>query len=224
MDRFDELAQEFRSVVAGRARWLDTIVPPLLFLIMNAWLGFRTAAWAALAAGGVITLLRLARRESPLYALGGIGGAALAAGLAWLSGTEAGYFLPGIVTGVLTVAALLVSIAARRPLVAWTSHLARRWPRGWYWHPRVRPAYTQVTWIWFVYFGLRTALQLYLFGAQATGALAAVQIALGWPATVVLLAVSYLYGTWRLRALGGPSVSEFEAGTPPPWQGQQRGF
>lgn len=224
MDKIEELAQEFRSVVAGRARWIDAVLPPLVFLIFNAWLGFAYAVPASLVAGGAITLLRLLRRESPLYALGGIGGAALATALAWLSGTDAGYFLPGIVTGVLTVALLVVSIAARRPLVAWTSHLARRWPLDWYWHPRVRPAYTEVTWIWLVYFGLRTALQIYLFGEQATGALAAVQLALGWPATVVLLIVSYLYGTWRLRTLGGPSVSEFEAGARPPWKGQQRGF
>jgi len=224
VDKIDELVNEFRSVVVGRARLLDAILPPVAFLLVNAWLGFDYAVGAALAGGAAITIQRLLRRESPLYALGGVGGAALAAGLAWLSGTDAGYFLPGIITGVLTVVLLLVSIVTRRPLVAWTSHLARRWPRAWYWHPQVRPAYTEVTWIWLVYFGLRTALQLYLFGARATGALATVQLALGWPATVVLLVVSYLYGTWRLRALGGPSVAEFEAGAQPPWQGQRRGF
>ena len=44
------------------------------------------------------------------------------------------------------------------------------------------------------------------------------------PATMILLIVSYLYGTWRLRNLGGPSVEEFKSGTEPPWEGQQRGF
>jgi hypothetical protein len=29
---------------------------------------------------------------------------------------------------------------------------------------------------------------------------------MGWPATIVLLVVSYLYGTWRLRNLSGPST------------------
>jgi hypothetical protein len=46
----------------------------------------------------------------------------------------------------------------------------------------------------------------------------------GWPGTVVLLILTYLYGTWRLARLGGPSVAEFHAGTPPPWTGQRRGF
>jgi hypothetical protein len=38
------------------------------------------------------------------------------------------------------------------------------------------------------------------------------------------LIASYLYGTWRLRNLGGPSVEEFKSGAEPPWEGQQRGF
>jgi hypothetical protein len=49
-------------------------------------------------------------------------------------------------------------------------------------------------------------------------------ILLGWPATILLLVVSYLYGTWRLQNLSGPSVEEFEQGAKPPWDGQRRGF
>ncbi|MBN1859682.1 hypothetical protein JW848_10850 [Candidatus Bipolaricaulota bacterium] len=47
---------------------------------------------------------------------------------------------------------------------------------------------------------------------------------LGWPAIILLLAATYLYGLWRLRTLGGPSVEEFKAGAPEPWSGQQKGF
>jgi len=46
----------------------------------------------------------------------------------------------------------------------------------------------------------------------------------GWPATILLLVISYIYGQNRLEALRGPSVEEFKKGTPPPWNGQQRGF
>jgi hypothetical protein len=46
----------------------------------------------------------------------------------------------------------------------------------------------------------------------------------GWLATVILLVISYLYGTWRLAQVRGPSVEEFWYGTPAPWQGQRRGF
>jgi hypothetical protein len=116
------------------------------------------------------------------------------------------------------------SVVARRPLVALTSYVTRRWPLQWYWHPRVRPAYAEVTLAWGVFFALRLLLQWSLFRDAAPGLLGVVQILTGWPATIVLLVLSYLYGTWRLRKLEGPSVEEFQADAPPPWTGQQRGF
>jgi hypothetical protein len=115
-------------------------------------------------------------------------------------------------------------VAFNRPLVAWTSFLARRWPLGWYWHPRVLPAYNEVTIAWAVAFALRLALQFLLFQQDAITALGAVQVILGWPFTIALLIGTYLYGLWRLGRLKGPSVEEFKAGVEPPWQGQKRGF
>jgi hypothetical protein len=171
-----------------------------------------------------ITVVRLLRRQSARYALGGLGAVVLAILVSRLLGRAEGYFLPGIVTGGLTVAVALISIVAGRPLVAWTSYVYRRWPLEWYWHPRVRPAYSEVTGLWAVFFAARLLLQLSLFQEEAAGLLAAANLLTGWPATIVLLVISYLYGTWRLRRLGGPSVEEFKAGAEPPWTGQQRGF
>lgn len=219
-----ELIDEFRQVVLGRANLLDSILPPLLFVILNALLGFDYAMWGSLALVGILALVRVGRGQSPLYALGGVAGVGLAIGLTWLLGREQGYFLPGIISNGLLALLCLLSIVVRRPLVAWTSYLARRWPRGWYWHPRVRPAYSEVTALWLLFFAGRLALQIVLYRREAVGLLAILNVVSGWPATIVLLAVSYLYGTWRLRNLGGPSVQESEAGAEPPWQGQQRGF
>jgi len=219
-----ELLDEFRTVFAGRSNILDSILPPLLFLIINAFLDFSIAMWSSLALAGIITAVRLWRRQPLIYALGGVGGVALAVVIALLLGRNEGFFLPGIVTGALTVLLCLVSVVAGRPIVAWTSHIARRWPLDWYWHPRVRPAYSEVTWLWVLFFGLRLLLQLNLFRDAAAGLLAVVDLLTGWPATIVLLVISYLYGTWRLRTLAGPSVEEFQAGQEPPWEGQRRGF
>ena len=88
----------------------------------------------------------------------------------------------------------------------------------------MRPAYTEVTWFWAIFFLLRVGLQLNLFQAAQAEQLAGVNLLLGWPATLLLLIFSYLYGTWRLCQLGGPSVAEFQENGPPPWQSQRRGF
>lgn len=224
MDKFRELVEEFRTVFTGRSNLIDSILPPIAFVIVNAALGLSHAVWSSLAVALFITAFRLLRRQPLRYAFGGLGGVALAGLIAWQLGRAEGYFLPGFVTGILTVVACVVSVLLGRPLVAWTSFVARRWPLDWYWHPRVRPAYNEVTCFWAVFFVFRLLFQLSLFQRASAGLLAAVNLLTGWPATVILLVVSYLYGTWRLRNLRGPGIQEFKAGAAPPWEGQRQGF
>lgn len=218
-----ELLEEFRAVT-GKVGLLDTILPPILFLLLNGLAGFTAAMFGALGLSFVIAIVRVRRGQSLLYALAGMGSVGLAIALAYLLGSSEGYFLPGIVNGGLTVALALVSLLIRKPMVAWTSYLARRWPLDWYWHERVRPAYAEVTVAWLLYFAVKLFWQVSLFQGQDVNRLAFVNALTGWPATIALLIASYLYGTWRLARLGGPSVEEFRDGAPAPWQGQKRGF
>jgi hypothetical protein len=224
MDKAREIFEELRMVLAGRSSVLDSLLPPLFFVLLNTIWGVQVAIWASLGLAVAIAIYRLFKRQSLLYALGGAGSVALAAAVARLLGRAEGFFLPTIISGVFTVLLCLVSVLVGRPIVAFTSFVARRWPLDWYWHAKVRPAYSEVTWTWVVFFGLRLLLQFNLFQEEKAGLLGIVQFLTGWPATIILLIVSYLYGTWRLGNLGGPSVEEFKSGTEPPWEGQQRGF
>ncbi len=221
--KWRELLDEFRLVL-GTGSLLDAILPPVIFLLINSLFGLQIAMWASLGPALLIAALRLWRGQSLLYALAGIGSVGLAILIVWLLGRAEGYFLPNLVSGGMTFALALISLLIRRPLVAWTSFIARRWPLEWYWHPRVRPAYSEVTLVWTIFFAARLFWQVTLFQAQAASQLAFVNVLLGWPALIVLLVLSYLYGTWRLGNLKGPSVEEFREQVPPPWQGQKRGF
>jgi hypothetical protein len=218
-----ELLDEFRLVL-GRGNVLDAVLPPLIFLLINSIFGFQAAMWASLGPAVLTAALRLWRGQSLLYAMAGIGSVGLAILIVWLLGRSEGYFLPNLVSGGVTFSLALISLLIRRPLVAWTSFIARRWPLEWYWHSRVRPAYSEVTLAWTVFFAARLLWQISLFQAQAASQLAFVNFMLGWPALLILLVLSYLYGTWRLGNLNGPSVEEFRNQVPPPWQGQKRGF
>ena len=222
-DKARELLEEFRAV-AGKVGLLDTILPPVLFLLLNGLAGFNAAMIGALGLSFVIAVLRLRRGQSLLYALAGLGSVGFAIALAFLLGRSEGFFLPGIVNGGVTVALALVSLLIRKPMVAWTSYLARRWPLDWYWHEKVRPAYTEVTVAWLLYFSAKLFWQVSLFQGNAVDELTLVNTLTGWPATIALLIFSYLYGTWRLAQLRGPSVEEFRNGAPAPWSGQRRGF
>ncbi|MBN1146623.1 MAG: DUF3159 domain-containing protein [Anaerolineales bacterium] len=224
LDKTREILEELRLVLTGRSLLVDALLPPLVFLIVNGLFGFEYAVWSALALAVLIAALRMLRGQSLSYALGGVGGVLLAMLVSRLLGRAEAFFLPGIFSGGLTVVLCLLSVIAGRPLVAWTSYITRRWQLAWYWHPQVRPAYSEVTLAWAAFFGLRLLVQLNLFQGQQASLLALVNLLTGWPALIVLLVASYLYGTWRLRQLKGPSVEEFERGAQPPWEGQRRGF
>ncbi len=108
-----ELLDEFRAVM-GKVGLLDTIMPPVLFLLLNGLASFNAAMIGALGLSCVIALLRFRRGQSLLYVLAGLGSVALAIALALLLGRSEGFFLPGIVNGGLTVALALVSLLIRK--------------------------------------------------------------------------------------------------------------
>ncbi len=222
--KWRELLDELRTVFAGRNSFLDAILPPIIFLLVNGLVSFQAAMWSALLLSVIIAAARVIRKQSLLYALAGVGSVGIAIGIAWFLGKSEGFFLPGLISGSMTLLLTVVSLVIRRPMVAWTSFIARRWPLDWYWHEKVRPAYSEVTFAWAVFFAARLFLQFSLFQNENVNSLAITNFITGWPATILLLVFSYLYGTWRLAKLSGPSVDEFRSNAPAPWQSQRRGF
>ena len=219
-----EILDELRGLLSGRAGIADGVLPPLLFVVVNAVWGVVPAAIGGLVSALAITTIRLAWGRPTRFAISGLAGVAIAAGLALRSQNAEDFFLPGIVSGMVTTMALLGSLVVRRPLVAFTSWLTRGWPIEWYWHDRVRPAYTRATLLWAGFFGTRTLVQWRLFVDGEVEWLAAVRIGLGWPALLALLVVTYVLGRKWLVSLEGPSVDEFRNDDPPPWSGQEAGF
>lgn len=222
--RLYDLWNEFRNIVIGRSNLLDAILPVITFLILKTWITIAFAMWGSLVLAAIITLYRILRKQAAFYTLFGLFISFTATLSAILSGYASLVFLPDLLTGSITIVLSVTSLAIKRPVVALTSHLTRNWPLNWYWHPQVRPAYRDVTWIWVVYFTLRLAFQVFLLRTANIDTLSIANFLMGWPAMIALLIVSYLYGVWRLNRLQGPSIEEFTAGVLPPWKSQQKGF
>lgn len=219
-----EIRGEARELVFGRVPVADGVLPPLVFVGFNAIWGVIPAAIAGTGSALLIVVWRLSRGRPLRFALAGLVGTGLAVALALRSGSARDYFLPGLLGGVATTILIAVSIAWRRPLVAWTSWLTRGWPMDWYWHPNVRPAYSRASWLWAGFFAVRTSAQGWLYLTGQETALGLVRLIAGWPGLLALLAVTYYLGRRWLIGLEGPSVEEFENRSGPPWTGQQRGF
>ena len=78
--------------------------------------------------------------------------------------------------------------------------------------------------MWAGFIAVRLAVEYLLYVQGNVGVLGWATVLLGWPVTIVVLVISYLYGTWRLSTLGGPSVEEYRSQQPAPWKGQRKGF
>ncbi len=217
-----EIIDELKTIGSGRT--FDALLPPLIFLIINRILGLNIALIAALSVAVIFGIMRLLRRQNWFYALGGFIGVSLASGLAYLTRSAASYFIPAIVTSIILLLLTLISQFVGKPLAAWASHLTRGWPLKWFWRQDVKPAYREVTWMWTGFLAVRLTLQILLFRIGEAKQLTWANTLLGWPFTILVLVLSYVYGIWRLRRLGGPGVEEFKQGEKPPWEGQKKGF
>lgn len=217
-----EILEELKSVLSGKT--LDAILPPLAFVIVNGIFNLQVAVFSAILLSLVQGLIRLARKQSWLYAFAGLIGVLFASGIAYLTSNPTNFFIGAIVSSSLVLAAAIVSLIAGKPMAAWVSHLSRGWPLEWFWRKDVKPAYKEVTVFWSIFFLMRLVMQIILLKRGDPTDLAWINLLLGWPVTLIVLISSYVYGVWRLGQLKCPGVEEFKEGKEPPWKGQTRGF
>jgi len=90
-EKVRELLEEFRTVT-GKVGLLDTILPPIIFLLLNGLAGFTAAMFGALGLAALIAISRLRLGQSLVYALAGMGSVGLAIALALLLGRSEGFF------------------------------------------------------------------------------------------------------------------------------------
>jgi hypothetical protein len=217
-----EVIEELQSVLTGKT--LDAILPPLLFILVKSSFGLRNAIIVSLMLSLVFTAFRLFKKQSPVYALGGIIGISLSALFAFFSSNISNYFIPGIISNAFILVLSIATLMIDKPLAAYVSHLTRGWKLAWFWRKDVKPAYREVTWMWTVFFIMRTIIQVTLFLQNSVDSLVWANTLMGLPFTIAILVISYIYGIWRLRELHGPGIEEFMEGKQAPFRGQTRGF
>lgn len=217
-----EILEELKSVLSGKS--LDAILPPFVYLFVNGQFGLAAAVIAAGSVALSFGLYRRFKKQSSTYALGGLVGVLLAGGLALIADNATNYFLPGILSNALILVVAVISLIADRPMAAYVSHLTRGWTLSWFWLKSIKPAYREVTWLWTLFFLMRTLIQITLYSQSDVSALVWANTLMGLPVTIVILVISYVYGIWRLRILKGPGIDEYDQRKPAPYRGQNRGF
>ena len=190
---------------------VDTGLGPVAFVTVNAIAGLETAAAVAVGIQVLISIERIARRKPVTNAIGGLLGTGLAVFIALRSGSAEGYFVPRMLYAAALSLVFAVSAFIRKPLVGILIGAVYRAPKDWLEHPKVRPAFSEITLAWAGLFAFRAIVYAILIAAGKAGWLAFASVAMGWPAFLALLFVSYRYVPWRLTRLGGPPRPEHVA-------------
>jgi len=217
-----DIKVELKNIVFSRT--FDTILPPLIFAIVNNFFNLNYALILAIFTALALILKRFIKKENWKYSWGGLFIVLFASALTLLTDNASSYFLPAIFSSSILLIITLTSIILGKPIAAWASHISRSWPLAWFWRKDIKPAYQEVSIFWAIFIALRLSIQIILFQSASPLFLAWANILLGWPFTITILIISYIYGLWRLKNLGGPGVEEFKNDKNPPWEGQKKGF
>jgi Protein of unknown function (DUF3159) len=182
------------EAIGGRRGIIDSGLPTVVFVaVFTATRGNMTASvWAAIVAGAVSTVLRLARRETLQFAISGFIGVAIAAFIAQRTGRAENFFLPGLLINLAYAAAYSISVLVRWPLIGVVLGALTGEGTAWRRDPAKMRAFSIVSWTWAGMFLLRVAVQLPLYLAGALVALGVARLAMGWPLFLLAIWLSWL--------------------------------
>jgi hypothetical protein len=182
--------------LGGWSGSVTAAIPPVVFVVVNAFVGLRDAVIAAVATGSLLAGYRMVRRQSVQQAFTGLIGVLVAAAIAARTGQARGYFLVGIVAFIGYACVFAASLLARRPLVGvlWEfldpsdPHHPGSWRRA----PRLLRAYDVASVLLLTMFVARAAVQAELFSQNRTGWLAVTRLAMGYPLYAVVLGAVFV--------------------------------
>lgn len=205
----EQMAQQ----LGGVRGLIESGVPVVVFVVANvilsqvfaagdtiAVLGDKPALKLAILASVGVALgiagWRLAQGKPVRFAINGLFGIAIGAVLAWKSGQERAFYLPGILYTLGYGIALLASVALRQPLVGWIySVVADGGKKEWRGEPKLVRTFAWLTVLWAATYIVKAGVQWLLYLADANVALGISRIVLGYPPYLLLLALT----VWAVR-------------------------
>lgn len=177
-------------------------IPVAVFVVANLLFELRPALVAALVAGVLVAVWRIARRQRLQPAVSGLLGVAVAAFIAYRTGEARGFYLPGLIYSAVFAVAFLVSVLVRWPLAGVIWHGINGQGHSWRRDPRLLRAYTLASLLWALVFLARLVVQGLLYNADEETWLGIARLAMGYP----LVGVALLGTIWAVRRARRGSV------------------
>ncbi|KXK61459.1 hypothetical protein AWW66_13635 [Micromonospora rosaria] len=195
-EQLPSLAEQMADQLGGWRGLVESSIPVVVFVLANIVGELRPAVIASVVVALLIAGLRLAQRRPVRHALNGLFGIAIGAAIAWRTGDERDFYLPGILYGIGYGVALLLSAVIRQPLVGWIwSVLVAGGKSEWRQDPRLVRTFTGLTVLWGVVWLAKVGVQAGLYLAHQDTALGVARLVLGYPPYVLLLLIT----VWTVR-------------------------
>jgi hypothetical protein len=217
-EQLPPLSEQMAQQLGGWRGLVESGIPVVVFVVANMILGgffepgqtlgalgdkpaLKLAILAAVGVAVLMAVVRLAQGKPVRFAVNGLIGIAIGAVLAWRSGEERSFYLPGIIYSFGYGLALLASVGIRQPLVGWIySVVADGGHKEWRQDPRLVKIFAWLTVLWAATYIVKAGLQGLLYLANAEVALGVARIVLGYPPYLLLLALT-VWSVKRYRTL-----------------------
>ncbi len=182
-----------RELLGGRRGAIDATVPPVVFVL--GWLvSGRSIGWgalAAVAAGGLVGVLRLYRGGRVTAVLASVAAVAGAALVALYTGRAQDFFLVQLLSNVASALAWTVSVLVRWPLLGVVVGALLGQRTRWRRDPDLLRAYGLASWVWVLaQYTVRVVVFGLLWWSGWVVALGVARVALSWPLVAATVAAS----------------------------------
>ncbi|MGI5153232.1 DUF3159 domain-containing protein [Plantactinospora sp. CA-294935] len=190
------LTEQMAEQLGGWRGMVESSVPVVVFVAVNIITELRPAVIASVAVAVLIAVVRLFQRRPVRHAVNGLVGIGIGAMIAWRTGDERDFYLPGILYGIVYGLVLLGSAVIRQPLVGWIwSIIAAGGRSEWRQDPRLVRTFTRLTVLWGVVWLAKVGVQAGLYLADMDTALGIARLLLGYPPYALLLVITI----WAVR-------------------------
>ena len=182
------------AAFGGKKGLIDSGIPSIVFLIVfNVTDRLNSALFASIAVSAILTILRLARRDTIQHALSGFIGVLICAWFANRTGNASDVYLPKLLTNLGYGTVYLIANLAGWPVLGLMLGPILGENLRWRNHPERKRAYTLASWLWVAMFFTRIAVQYPIYRSGNVNLLGTVNLAMGYP-----LFIATAYASWLI--------------------------
>ena len=193
------------AAFGGKKGLIDSGIPSVIFLVVfNVTDELQSARIASVAVSALLTIIRLAMRETIQHAVSGLIGSLICAWFANRTGNASDLYIPKLLTNLGYGSVYLIANLAGWPILGLLLGPILGENLQWRKDPARARAYKRASWLWVGMFFARIAVQYPIYRSGNVNLLGTVNLAMGYP-----LFLATAYGSWMiLKTVPTTKVSE----------------